>query len=149
MKYFTVIIYFGVVLISFNSCKKESAVKNTTNSTSVTGSWELLTVSGSIPPVNYPSGNGNIFEFTDSAYKKYTNGNLIKSGHYTVVQDASVVAAVGLVIPSGQFTNRIIFDNDTSGNKIFIEIQNNKLTFISGFFPLDGGSSMTYTRKDN
>ena len=149
MKYLAVIFFFGIILISFNNCKKYSDVKNTGNSVSIIGNWELEKVSGSIPPINYPSGNGNILAFTDSVYKKYTNGNLIKTGSYTIGKDASVVATVGLVIPAGQFTNRIIFDNDTVSNKIFFYISDNNLTLLSGYFPLDGGSSKLYTRKEN
>jgi hypothetical protein len=88
-------------------------------------------------------------KFSDSAYEKYTNGNLIKSGHYVLIRDASVEAEVGLVIPPGQFINRIIFDDDFVSRKAFIEVSNNKLTFLSGFFPLDGGSYVLYERIEN
>jgi len=99
--------------------------------------------------VHYPSGNGNIIEFTDSIYKKYANGNLIKSGYYTITRDTSVREAVGILVAPGQFTDRMIFDNDTVSNKTFIDISDNKLTFLSGFFPFDGGSSVSYERKQN
>ena len=146
MKYFAVIFCFTAV-ICFNGCKKNNAVRNTSNTTSIKGAWELESAYGGTPLVNYPSGNGNDYEFTDSSYKKYTKGNLIKSGYYAIVADTSVREAVGLLITPGQFTNRIIFDNDTLSNKIFIEISNDKLTFLSGPFPVDGGSSITYKRK--
>jgi hypothetical protein len=147
MKYCTVIICFGVLCIFFNSCKKDTAEKNNTNAAAITGTWELESMYGDVPVINYPPGNGNIITFTDLTYSKYANGGLIKSGHYTIVQDTSVMEATGILIAPGQYTNRIIFDNDP--RKIFIEILNNKLTFLSGFFPTDGGSSMTYRRKEN
>src|SRR5450432_3099213 len=132
MKYVATVVFFGAILISLNSCKKGNTANNIN---SVKGSWELVSASGSIPVITYPAGNGNIFEFTDSTYKKYINGSLAKRGYYKIVQDGSVIAEVGLVIPAGQYTNRIIFDNDTASNKMFIEIANNKLIFISGYFP--------------
>ena len=58
-------------------------------------------------------------------------------------------AEVGLVVPSGQFTNRIIFDGDFVSRKTFIEVSNNKLTLLSGFFPPDGGSNVLYERIEN
>ncbi|MEP6747802.1 MAG: hypothetical protein ABJB86_08750 [Bacteroidota bacterium] len=148
MKYITVVICFTAI-VCFNSCKKGNAVKNTSNNTSITGTWELESAYGGTPLVQYPSGNGNNYAFTDSGYKKYTKGNLVKSGYYTIVEDTSVREEVGLLIFPGQFTNRIIFDGDASAKKIFIEILNDKLTFLAGFFPLDGGSSMTYKRNGN
>jgi hypothetical protein len=87
---------------------------------------------------------------SDSRYEKYTNGSLIKRGHYILIKDASVGAEVGLVIPPGQFIGIIIFDDDFVSPKTFIEASNNKLTFLSGFFPIDGGSYVVYERiEDN
>jgi hypothetical protein len=98
------------------------------------------------PVKDYPPGNGTILKFSDSLYERYENGNLIKSGQYKLIMDTSVEAEVGLVIPPGQFTNRIVYDNDSASDKTFIEVSNNKLTFLSGFFPSDGGSDVSYER---
>ena len=98
------------------------------------------------PVKDYPPGNKTILKFSDSLYEQYENGSLIKNGHYKLISDTSVEAEVGLVIPSGQFTNRIVYDSDAASPKTFIEVSNNKLTFLSGFFPSDGGSDVSYER---
>ena len=104
---------------------------------------------GMVRMKDYSSGNGNVLKFSNSTYEKYGNNNLITSGHYIIIEDASVAAEVGLIIPSGQFTRRIIYDNDFPSRKTFIQISDNKLTFLSGFFPLDGGSYALYQRTRN
>jgi hypothetical protein len=145
MKYFIVTICLAAIIVFFGSCKKDR-----TMSISIIGTWELRqTQNGMIPTIDYSPGNGNILIFSESGYEKYTNGNLIKSGHYALVRDVSAEAVVGLVIPSGQFTNRIIFDTDLASSKTFIEVSNNRLTLLSGFFPLDGGSNVSYERIEN
>jgi hypothetical protein len=145
MKYFIVTICLAAIIVFFGSCKKDR-----TMSISIIGAWELRQAqNGMIPTIDYSPGNGNILIFSESGYEKYTNGNLIKSGPYTLVRDVSVEAVVGLVIPSGQFTNRIIFDTDFASSKTFIEVSNDKLTLLSGFFPLDGGSNVSYQRIEN
>lgn len=154
MKYFVVIICLGALIVFLSGCEKnvaieESTLEESTDSSFIIGTWELrLAQSGMVPTIEYAAGNGNILKFSGSFYEKYLNGNLIKSGHYNVVKDTSVMDVVGLIIPAGQFTNRIIFDSDFSSRKTFIEVSNNKLTFLSGFFPTDGGSRLVYERKE-
>jgi hypothetical protein len=150
MKRCTGKISLGFILLLFCSCKKDGTAKGITNSTSIVGAWEIRQVqNGMIPTIDYSSGNGNILKFSDSTYEKYTNNNIVKSGHYIVIEDDSVVAEVGLAIPHGQFTHRIVYDNDFGSPKTFFQIANNKLTFLSGFFPLDGGSNVLYQRIEN
>jgi hypothetical protein len=145
MKYFTATICVVVLIVFFGSCKKDVASHG-----SITGTWELRQAqNGMVPTIDYPAGNGNILIFSGSGYEKYTNGNLVKSGQYTLVSDASAEASVGLVIPQGQFTTRIIFDNDLVSPKTFIEKSSNKLTLLSGYFPLDGGSHLLYERIED
>ena len=148
-KYLLLAISISVMLFCFNSCKKNNGEEPNVAPAAIAGSWELESVSGSIPLKNYPAGNGNIFQFTVSSYKKYLEGNLNVSGNYTLVPDATVVQTVGLNIPAGQFTQRIIFDNDTAAQKTFIDILNGKLRFVSGYFPLDGGALRVYAKKAN
>jgi hypothetical protein len=145
MKYFVPIVSLTVFIIFFAGCKKDIS-----HPTTIIGTWELRQAqNGMTPAITYPPGNENILKFSDSGYAKYVNGNLIKSGHYQLIRDTSVEAEVGLVVPSGQFTNRIIFDGDSLSHKTFIEVSDNKLTLLSGFFPLDGGSNMLYERINN
>ena len=141
MKY-SIVICLATITLFLNGCKKDPA-----GSVSIAGTWELRQAqNGMIPTIDYAPGNGNMLIFSGSGYDKYESGNLVKSGHYKVVEDGSAEAEVGLVVPSGQFTNRIIFDNDFTSPKVFLEVSNNKLTLLSGYFPLDGGSSQSYER---
>ncbi|TKK66653.1 hypothetical protein FC093_16590 [Ilyomonas limi] len=150
MKYFIVIICLGAISIFWGSCKKDVGTNAVISATSIIGTWELRQAqNGMIPTVTYPAGNGNTFKFSDSTYEKYSSGSLIASGHYILIRDTSVETEVGLLIPPGQFTNRIIFDSDFTSRKTFIDVSNNKLTFLSGYFPLDSGSNILYKRIEN
>ena len=150
MKYFVVIVCLAGITVFFDSCKRSDGRKGTANSTSFLGTWELRQAQhGMTPTKDFAPGNGNILKFSDSGYEKYANGNLLKKGNYSILNDSSVMAEVGLVIPPGEFTNRIIFDNDFTSPKTFIQVSNNNLIFLSGFFPVDGGSRELYEKKDD
>ncbi|HEY9364328.1 MAG TPA: hypothetical protein VIQ00_13765 [Chitinophagaceae bacterium] len=138
----------AVFIIFFVSCKKQKA-QNT--STSIIGSWELRQTSAAMNPVvnNYSEGNGNIIKFSETNYEMYENGQLKKSGPYSVLEDTTVEETVCLVFPDGQFTNRIIYDNDYNASKIFLEISGNKLSFVSGCYAVDAGHRSEYERELN
>ena len=148
MKFFVTTICGAAFFLFFGSCNKDGAAKS--SSSSIIGTWELRHAqNGMTPNIDDPKGNGNILVFSGSAYEKYTNGTLVKTGTYTLVRDDSAEASVGLLITPGQFTNRIIFDNDLSSPKTFIEVSDNSLISLSGFFPLDGGSRLAYERIED
>jgi len=136
----------GLLLVCF-SCKKPTPYIQP-NTGSLTGTWELTESygGGSISKA-YPPGNNNIIRFTDSTYQNYANGVLLKSGLYTIVKDTSVMTSVGLVIPNGQYTQRIIFDGDVTSVKTFYQFLNGQLDFLSGYFPTDGGTGKTYKKQ--
>jgi hypothetical protein len=119
------------------SCKKEAA------QTSIIGAWELREASGQTT-LTYPAGNGQIIEFTDTNYKTYFNGQLVKSGNYSIEVDSTVRQNVCLEIPSAQFTNRLKFENDSSFSKTFMQLSPGKLILVSGCFAYDAGSFRTY-----
>ncbi len=149
MKYLVVIICLAGITVFFDSCKRSEVRKETANSTSILGDWELKQAQhGMTPTKDFAPGNGNILKFSDSGYEKYTNGNLVKKGVYNILNDSSVMVEVGLVVPPGEFTNRIIFDNDFNSPKTFIQVSTDSLIFLSGFFPVDGGSRELYEKKD-
>jgi hypothetical protein len=134
------------IVTFFVSCKKNNA-ENT--STSIIGSWELRQTSAAMNPLvnNYPEGNGNIIKFSEANYEIYENGQLKKSGQYKVIADTTVEESVCLVFPDGQFTNRIIYDNDYNASKIFLEISGNNLSFVSGCYAVDDGHRSEYERQ--
>ena len=146
MKYHILTICLAVIIVSFGNCKKDIGNVEI-NVDSLVGSWELRQAQrGMIPTKEYAPKNGNIYKFTNSQYEKYTDGNLVQTGKYQLIRDDSVEKEVGLDVPDGQFTTRIIFDNDSVYNKTFIEITGNKLTMLSGYFPLDGGSRLVFEK---
>src|SRR5436305_11925461 len=127
----------------FIGCKKDS----TYMSDSIIGTWELRQAqTGMIPTKNYSAGNGNILKFTKTDYEVYSNGQLTKKGHYTITSDASVEDNVCLIIESGKYTTRIIYDSDYMARKEFFQISNSRLSFLSGCFALDGGSFTEYEK---
>lgn len=98
---------------------------------------------------DYAKGNGNILQFADSTYQRYKNGLVIKTGRFSLVKDTTAAASSGLGITPGQFTYRIIFDNDLTMFKTFIEVDEKNLVLLSGYFPLDSGSMSTYEKQAN
>ena len=143
-------LFVVMALVIGTACNKDQAKKSGNNQDSIVGIWELRKTSGGMMPGEqvYPSGNGDILKFDDGHYERYVNGALVKTGEYEIVSDNTVDESVCLVMPDGQFTNRIIYDNDTVSEKVFIQVSNNKLTFISGCYALDGGHSSEYERQD-
>jgi hypothetical protein len=143
-------LFVVIALVIAVACNKDQAKKSGNNQDSIVGTWELRKTSGGMMPGEqvYPSGNGAILKFDNGHYERYVNGSLTKTGEYEIVSDGTVGQSVCLVMPDGQFTNRIIYDNETVSEKVFIQVSNNKLTFISGCYALDGGHSSEYERQD-
>ncbi len=100
---------------------------------------------GMVASINYDAGNGNILLFTEKTYKIFENNQLIKSGSYTIVQDTSVKESTCLELHVDKFKKRMLYDSEES--KLFIQIENNKLTTISGCFALNAGSYKGYLRQ--
>ncbi|HSC38223.1 MAG TPA: hypothetical protein VLD19_10140 [Chitinophagaceae bacterium] len=145
MKPFFLLLCTAALVTASGSCKKSNSGDDP--SKTILGTWELSSVQASIiPTINYPSGNGNLLKFTGSGYQSYTNGQLVKSGTYTVVADSTAQTSTGLNIAAGQFTHRIVYDGDNSGNKVFFQVTDSKLRLISGYFPVDGGSNRIYAK---
>jgi hypothetical protein len=127
-------------------CRKGNISNNNLTLTSIIGSWELNKEQLGMLPVNYPPGNGNILKFTDSEFQIFTNAQLIKSGQYRITTDSTVATEICLVIPTDQYRNRIIYDNNFFDPKIFVQVSENKLTFLSGCFAYDAGNYKEYLR---
>ena len=144
MKIFIWILIAG---LSCFSCKRTNVAQTNESLGSLVGKWELKEGQAGMTPVeNYAPGNGNRLEFTGSTYKRFSNGILTMSGNYSIISDNTVTAEVGLVLTPGEFVNRIIFNEDTTATKIFLNISKDTLTLLSGYFPLDGGSKIIYQR---
>ena len=140
-------ILMGSLILIQPACRKDDIKNNNPILKSLVGSWELKKEQLGMLPVNYPSGNGNILKFTETGFQFFTNGQLVKSGQYIIVGDNSVTTEVCLVIPTDQYRNRIIYDNNYFDTKIFLQVSENKLTFLSGCFAVDGGHYKEYLRN--
>lgn len=129
--------FFLVLLLA--GCKK-----NSEPSQSLTGTWELRELQGGMmPAITYDAGNGNRLIFSTDTYQKLQNNALVSSGNYSIASDDSVEQSVGLVVPKGEFRQRINFGNTT---KTFFQITGGQLRLLSGYFPTDGGVSAIYER---
>jgi hypothetical protein len=142
MKRFEITVFFGALIIFFSGCKEDSMIIK-----SIEGEWELVRVTGSRPVITYPAGNGNVLQFSASNYQLFENRQPVKSGTYTMVEDASAQTSVCLVLGAGEYRNRIIYDNDYNSPKKFIQISNDTLSILSGCFAVDAGSNLEYVRR--
>ncbi|HET7897216.1 MAG TPA: hypothetical protein VFL47_06095 [Flavisolibacter sp.] len=130
-----------------DGCKKDSEAITSIKASTLSGTWELRQLQGGMMPAEtYPAGNGNRLTFTGNKYERYRNGSLEKRGTFALVMDTTVKESVGLQLPAGQFTTRIIYDDDVNATKVFIDLQQDKLHLLSGFFPTDGGSRLEYEK---
>lgn len=146
MKGLILLAVLGAFFISITGCGKNNYPG--ASSSSLRGSWELRQVqAGMIPTVQHPPGNGSIAKFTAGNYEFYANGQLTKSGTYTITRDTTAGKATCLTIPAGRFTNRIIYDGDQNATKVFVQISGDTLTFLSGCYALDAGHSEKYVRR--
>jgi len=121
------------------SCKKN----DTTQKIALNGSWEFRGITcfclrDSSVNDGKP-GNGNIINFKDNSYMRFTKGVLQKNGTFKVVQEK--------IASSPDPVNRIIYDNDTTSEKTFYKIEQNKLTFF-GTVPIAAdGTEIYYERQ--
>lgn len=138
------LLFFGCVLLAVVvACTR----KVNTETSSLVGTWELREEqSGMIPTRQHAEGNGDRYRFTASTYERYRNGALEKSGTYRIEADSTVQNEVGLQLPAGEFTQRIIFEDEPSAPKTFFQRNGDKLVLLSGYFPTDGGSRYTYQK---
>jgi hypothetical protein len=128
----------------FSGCSKSSMELKQ----SIIGTWEMREMqAGMVANKQYAPGNGNMLKFSESTYEKYENHILIKTGTYSIVKDNTAATEVGLVITPGQFTHRIVFNDLITPAKTFFHISNNRLTLLSGYFPLDSGSNISYEKQ--
>lgn len=141
-------LFASLMLLPF--CNRKTASQIDFSPAQLVGTWELReSQSGMIPTAQHAPGNGNRYRFTETTYEQYTDGRLVKTGAYRVVMDTTAQKELGLVLPAGQFTHCIVFDNDPAAAKTFFQLSGSRLILLSGFFPTDGGSRLTYEKTEN
>jgi hypothetical protein len=125
-------------------CKKDQGKP----SNELEGYWELTQSTSRMPTVNHPPGNGNLLVIKDNKYAWYANGQTVKSGTFTTMEDTTAQENVCLIIPKDQFTRRIVYDTSYSKPKTFYDIRDGKLSFVSGCFAYDAGHKEVYRRVE-
>ncbi|HEV8272364.1 MAG TPA: hypothetical protein VGQ04_13735 [Chitinophagaceae bacterium] len=136
------LLFFAAILLINTSCKKEN---KDSSPAGLEGVWELRSITAMLSST-YPPGNGHIISFTNNKYEIRDNGQITRSGEFQIIEDLTAAESTCLNIAPGKYTSRIIYDNNISGTKAFLEISGNILTIVSGCFAIDAGSSSAYER---
>lgn len=137
------------LIVCFAGCSKKKDIEST-----IAGIWELRQTSAAMNPnaTEYAPGNGNLLTFDNGNYEKFINGVFDRRGQFTISKDPNVQENVCLVLPAGQFTNRVIFDGGSTNilsltdGKVFLQISGDQLTFIWGCYAYDAGQKFVYQR---
>ncbi len=139
-------VLFLFMVVVFTGCnKKGHGDYCEPNSKGIEGLWELRKTSSMLVS-DYPPGNGRTIKFTGNKFEKRENGQVIQSGEFAIINDATAGESTCMNIAAGQFTSRIIYDNNINGQKVFIELTGDQLVFMSGCFAVDAGVALTYVR---
>ncbi|HEV8269662.1 MAG TPA: hypothetical protein VGQ04_00075 [Chitinophagaceae bacterium] len=111
-------ILFLLLFLLFNSCRKEMTIED-----KLSGKWELRTSGNGWTgaTTTYSPGNGNIEEFTETTYTRYSNGQIDETGTYAIVKDTIW----------GQLADRIIYNGFTGYPEFFISLEGDRLSFYS------------------
>jgi hypothetical protein len=128
MKFKLIILMFFVLI---SSCKKE----NTSLERKIEGTWELHSFTSGLTGKNSTvlTGNGSIFKFSSNQFQRFENGQLIKTGTYSIKKDTfHLVNRIG---------NKIIFNNVNDG--LFFDLDD---TYLSFFIDANDGGGETYKR---
>ena len=139
---FSIVTVLILLISGFAACHKENIV----GANDIEGKWELRKIIGSWSTTNYQPGNGNTISFDGDRYIISQNGQ-ITSGSFIIVTDPTVSESTCSIIPAEQYTNRIIFDNNSNGQKTFFELSENKLTLLTGCLAVDARSFSEYERQ--
>lgn len=109
-----------LLLSFFISCKKD----NQDNLPNPSGTWEASKeIGGDSQGSTYSPGNGNVFKFTDSTFKKYQVGQLIDSGTYNIIKETNE-----------DFKYRLIL-NSNYNSQLFIKVIDNEFILSqTGFY---------------
>jgi len=109
----------------FYGCRKELTIED-----KLSGKWELRSSVGWTGRIStYSPGNGDIREFTNTTYTRYSNGQIDETGTYAIVKDTIW----------GQLADRIIYNGIDGYPKLFISLEGDRLSFYDQI--IDGGGS--------
>jgi len=111
MKYSIVVFFAITYTFLFLGCKKtQESIPNPV------GSWEAnKDIGGESAGSTFSPGNGNIYSFTSTSFKKFELGNLIDSGDYKIINENYQ-----------DFSYRLILNNNYT-SKYYVKVENNNL----------------------
>ncbi len=143
---------FCALLYCVAGCKKDTVSEQTAPKTisqrnQLFGAWELRRTYGGLSQGQYDPGTGNLLIFNGTAFTEYSTMSIAKRGLYEIISDKAASETVCKLLPDGQFANRIVYDNDFFGQKVFFQINHDTLTLVSGCFTLGEGSFVDYIRR--
>lgn len=140
-------ICYILLIVTFISCQKRETAKAALAETALIGTWELRTnQAGMLPAQELTPGNGTILQFSATQYTKYINHTPVQTGTYSVIEDHTASATVGLALPAEKFRHRIVLQNDENKRPVFFDVEGNRLSLVSGYFPLDYGLLQHYEK---
>ena len=129
------VLILSILLVA--SCHRSKSVDDKkVYSDSLQGAWELRNVFGGFrpagSPTNFAPGNGTIWSFKDSSFKRYEKGTLVDSGGFIIDRDTCPV--------TNTLMDAISFRNNSNnyGFQIFFEISRDTLTMYHGVIAADG-----------
>lgn len=128
----------------FTGCQENDPLSAKTEQTGtlLEASWELRSSQGGLLPGKiFSPGNGFILKFTQDQFYKYAEGQLEKSGTYSVLQDN--------FFNTDLIMDRIIYDNDTDFPKTFYQISEDTLILYFAAPLATDGLESVYVRIKN
>lgn len=140
----SIIVLAVAFLLSSAACTKENSLMNNkiNGPQTLPGIWELRSVSGGNNPNNpgtFEQGNGNLWSFTNTTYRIYSNGSIADSGAYTISN--------GINPQTGMQSDALLLGTFTSF-PLYFDITNDTLTFYNGIVAADGTINK-YVRIEN
>lgn len=137
------VLVIAFLLLSTACTKNNTIVSNKINGPqTLPGIWELRSIyGGNNPnnPGNFEPGNGNLWSFTNNAYRIYNEGVIADSGTY--------VLSSGLNPQTGTQSDALLLDSFIS-YPLYFDIANDTLTFYNGIVAADGTINK-YVRIEN
>lgn len=101
---------------------------------SLWGYWELRDLQGGFrqprSDKDYIPGNGNAWQFQDSAYQQFLNGSVVGEGQYSHIRDSAAA--------TGRIMDGIVIRSGEIEREIFYEFKQDTLVLYEGHIAWDG-----------
>lgn len=110
--------------------------------------WELRSIqNGMIPKLEYPAGNGYFLTLSGNTFKEYTKDTIYRSGTFEYMgKDSTTNAACPYNSMPAEILDRIQWTPDQGNVARFFVLDADTLTFYSGCYAYDAGSTVRWER---